>query len=469
MKILSISRVFLVSALLSITTGTAFTQEIKTQSSPQKKIIDRIVWLVGDEPILLSDIEYQKLRLKSENITIEGDPDCFIPEQMAVQMLFLAQAELDSITVDETMINRQVDNYLSNLVSQVGSREKLEEYFGKNYSQIVEDQRRIARDGSIASSMQESIVKDVSVTPSEIRKFFETIPLDSLPYINTKVEVQVISRRPEIRLSEIDRIKNKLREFADKISSGNSNFTTLARLYSEDTRTAVNGGEYGFVPRSSLEPEFARIVFNMNANQPVSPIIETQEGYHIVQIIERRGELINFRHILLRPQVTGEALEFEKSRLDSIGVNIRKGELSFEEGVERFSTDESTINNRGLMVNADYNSPRVGSSEFTLEELPQDISRAIANLSPGEISDAFILRNDKGNQQVMIVKLHARQEAHRANMQQDFQIIKELALTKKKNQVIDEWIAEKQRTTFVEIAPEYRNCNFRYPNWVNND
>lgn len=469
MKILSISRVFLVSALLSITTGTAFTQEIKTQSSPQKKIIDRIVWLVGDEPILLSDIEYQKLRLKSENITIEGDPDCFIPEQMAVQMLFLAQAELDSITVDETMINRQVDNYLSNLVSQVGSREKLEEYFGKNYSQIVEDQRRIARDGSIASSMQESIVKDVSVTPSEIRKFFETIPLDSLPYINTKVEVQVISRRPEIRLSEIDRIKNKLREFADKISSGNSNFTTLARLYSEDTRTAVNGGEYGFVPRSSLEPEFARIVFNMNANQPVSPIIETQEGYHIVQIIERRGELINFRHILLRPQVTGEALEFEKSRLDSIGVNIRKGELSFEEGVERFSTDESTINNRGLMVNADYNSPRVGSSEFTLEELPQDISRAIANLSPGEISDAFILRNDKGNQQVMIVKLHARQEAHRANIQQDFQIIKELALTKKKNQVIDEWIAEKQRTTFVEIAPEYRNCNFRYPNWVNND
>ena len=306
----------------------AWSQEAKKVSPAKKKVVDRIVWLVGDEPILMSDIEYQKLRLRSENISIEGKPDCFIPEQMAVQMLFLAQAELDSITTDETMVNRQVDSYLSNLVSQVGSKEKLEEYFGKGYSQIVDDQRRIVRNNSIAGMMKENIIKDITISPSEIRSYFSSIPTDSLPYINTKVEVQVIVRRPEIRLAEIDRIKSKLRGYAEEINKNKSSFTTLARLYSEDNRTALNGGEYGFVSRSSLEPEFARIVFNMSTTQKVSPIIETQEGYHLVQLIEKRGELVNFRHILLRPKVTDEALEVEKSRLDSVAAKVANGDMT---------------------------------------------------------------------------------------------------------------------------------------------
>lgn len=461
-------KVSLFFSFLLTTALVGWAQRETSSSVPTKKIIDRIVWLVGDEPILLSDIEYQKLRLRSENISLEGKPDCFIPEQMAVQMLFLAQAELDSISADETLVKRQVDSYLSNLVSQVGSKEKLEEYFGKGYSQIVEDQRRIVRNNSISGQMKESIVKNVAVSPSEIRAFFSSMPADSLPYINTKVEVQVIARRPEIRLSEIDRIKSRLRGFADEINQDKSNFTTLARLYSEDSRTALNGGEYGFVSRSSLEPEFARIVFNMSSNQKVSPIIETQEGYHIVQLIEKKGELINFRHILLRPQVTNESLELEISRLDSLASKINNGVLSFEEAVSRFSTDPNTINNHGLLVNEDYNSPLVGSSEFTLNELPQDISRAIANLKPGELSQAFISRRENGVKQVLLVKLYAKQEAHRANLQQDFQSIKELALEKKRNKVLDEWILEKQKSTFVEIAPEYRSCQFRYPNWVTN-
>lgn len=444
----------------------ALAQSDQKPVATQKKVIDRIIWLVGDEPILLSDIEYQKLQLRSQNIPLQGDADCVLPEQMAVQMLFLAQAELDSISVDETMIHRQVDNYLQSLVTQVGSREKLEEYFGKKYSEIVDDQRRVARNNAIASNLQESIVQHVDVTPSEIRQFYETIPADSLPYINTKVELQVIVRKPEVRLSEIDRIKSRLRGFAEEVTSGKSNFSTLARLYSEDKRTAMNGGEYGFVSRNSLEAEFARIVFNMSSSQKVSPIIETQEGYHIVELIEKRGELVNFRHILLRPAVTNEALEIEQSRLDSIAGRIRLGELSFDEAVVKYSTDEKTINNRGLMVNEDYRSPLVGSSEFTLDELPQDISRAIANLKPGELSQAFVMRSDKGVMQVMLVKLYDRQEAHRANMQQDFQTIKSLALAKKKNRILDEWIIEKQKSTFVEIAPEYQNCQFRYPHWL---
>lgn len=436
---------------------------------PEQKVIDRVVWLVGDEPILLSDIEYQKLRMLSEGMNLDGNPDCFIPEQIAVQMLFLNQAELDSISVDESMVNRRVDNYLENLITQTGSKEKLEEYFGKNYSQIREDQRRMARNADIVNAMQQSIVKDLQVTPSEIRSYFASLPADSLPYINTKVEVQVIVRKPEVRLTETDRIKSRLRSFTDEINDGKSSFSTVARLYSEDKRTATSGGEYGFVAKSSLEPEFARIVFNMSAGQKVSPIIQTEEGYHVVQVIEKRGDLINFRHILLRPQVTNEALEVETTKLDSLATRINAGEISFEEAVEKYSGDEKTINNGGLMVNEDYRSQLVGSSEFTLDELPQDISRATDKLKPGELSQAFISINDKGNRQVMLVKLRSRQEAHRANMQTDFQTIKAMALEKKKKDLLDNWIREKQKTTFVEIAPEYRNCKFTYPGWVHDN
>lgn len=461
--------VFLFLGIFFSSACSCFAQSSNAQKPITKgKVVDRIIWLVGDEPILFSDVEYQKMRLQSENANIHGDLNCIIPEQMAVQMLFLAQAEIDSLTVDESMINRQVDGYLKNLVTQVGSKEKLEEYFGKSYSQIVDDQKRIFKNNAIAGNMRDNIVKDVTVSPSEIRKYFSSIPTDSLPYINTKVEVQVIVRKPEVRLAEIDRIKSRLREYSEEINSGKSSFSTLARLYSEDKRTAINGGEYGFVSRSTLEPEFARVVFNMSTGQKVSPIIETQEGYHIVQVIEKRGELINFRHILLRPRVTAEALEVEKSRLDSVAMKINSGTISFDEAVERYSTDDNTINNHGLMVNKDYNSSLVGSSEFLLDELPQDISRAIATLKTGELSQAFISYSDNGTQQVMLVKLYSRSEAHRANLQQDFQTIKELALAEKKQKTIDEWIRDKQKTTFVEIAPEYRNCNFHYPNWLTN-
>lgn len=432
----------------------------------RKQVVDKVVWMVGDQPILLSDVEYQKLRMQSEGIKMDGNANCFIPEQLAVQMLFLNEAELDSVTVDQSLINRQVDAYLQSLVQQVGSKEKLEEYFGKPFSQIQEDQRRIARDGEIVNTMQSKLVKNVQVTPTEIRAFYNSIPADSLPYVPTKVEVQILVRKPEIRLTEIDRIKSKLRQITDAINKGETSFSTQARLYSEDTRTASNGGEYGFVAKSSLEPEFARIVFNMPSSQKVSPIIQTEEGYHIVQVIEKRGDVINFRHILLRPQVSNEALEKEVAKLDSIKNHIVNGKLTFSQAVEKYTSDDKTINNDGLMVNEDYRSQLAGSSEFTLEELPQDISRAINHLKVGEISQAFVAINDKGVRQVIIAKLYNKIPAHRANIQEDFQQIKKMALTKKKQEVIDSWIRNKQKSTYIYIDPEYRNCDFHYPNWV---
>lgn len=439
-----------------------FSSALKAQN-----VIDRVVWMVGDEPILLSDVEYQKLRMRYEGVNIgDMNPDCFIAETIATQMLFLNQAKIDSITVDENIINRRVDAYLESLVAQVGSKQKLEEYFNKKYSQIKEDQRRIFRNNDIVTAMQDAIVKNISVTPSEIRDFYNKIPQDSVPFVPARAEVQLIIRRPEIKLSEIDRIKERLRGFAADVNSGKSSFSTLARLYSEDAKTASLGGEYGFVAKSSLESEFARIVFTMKGTEQVSPIIQTEEGFHIVQLVEKRGDLVNFRHILLRPQLSNEALETERIKLDSIATLITSGTISFSEAVATYSQDDKTKNNEGLLVNENYQSESVGSSLFQLDELPQDISSAISSLRVGELSRPFVMTNEKGNKQLAIVRLTNRYEAHRANLQEDFRIIKNMALADKKNKRIEEWIREQQKTTFIEVDPSMQSCDFQYPGWI---
>lgn len=435
----------------------------------QNNIVDEVVWMVGDEPILHSDVEYQKIRMLSEGVRMEEDPDCFIPEQLAVQMLFLNQAKIDSITVDESSITRYVEADLQGMIGQIGSKEKLEEYFGKNLSQIREDRRRMVRNNEIVRSMQQKIASNLSVSPSEIRNFYNSLPADSIPFVPTLVEVQKISRTPSISLSEIDRIKERLRSFSADINEGKSTFSSLARLYSQDNRTATQGGEYGFVPKTSLETEFARVVFDLSDTKRVSQVIKTEEGYHIVQLIEKRGDLINFRHILLRPEVANEALEKEVMKLDSIGTLITKSDISFEKAVDEYSQDEKTINNNGLLINENYQSNLSGSSLFSMEDLPQDISRQVANLRIGEISRPFIMINDKGNKEVVLIKLKNRNEAHRANLQVDFQTIKAMALESKRNKVLDEWVRTQQKKTFIEVKEKYRNCNFRYSGWIHDN
>ncbi len=432
----------------------------------QNNVVDEVVWMVGDEPILRSDVEYQKMRMLSEGARPEGNPDCYISEQLAVQMLFLNQAKIDSITVDESSVNRYVESDIQGMIAQIGSKEKLEEYFGKNLVQIREERRRMVRNNEIVRSMQQKIASNLTVSPSEIRSFFNNLSTDSIPFVPTQVEVQKIARMPHISLSEIDRIKERLRTFSSDINSGKSSFSTLARLYSQDNRTASQGGEYGFVPKTSLEAEFARIVFELNDPNKVSQVIKTEEGYHIVQLIEKRGDLINFRHILLRPEVANEALEQEILKLDSLGTQLTKAEISFEKAVEDYTQDEKTKNNGGLLINENYQSSLSGSSLFSMEDLPQDISRQVATLRIGEISRPFIMINDKGNKEVVLIKLKNKIEAHRANLQLDFQAIKALALENKRSKVLDEWIRTQQKKTFIEVKDKYKNCDFRYPGWI---
>ena len=441
-----------------------------TQDEPQKRsIADQVVWMVGDEPILLSDIEYQKLILRSEGQGIEGDLDCIIPERIAIQKLFLNQAKIDSIEANETQVNRMVEMWIQNAISQLGSKEKLEEYFNKKISQIREEQAVQMRNEEIVRAMQQKIAQGIQVSPSEISTFYKSIPKDSLPFIPKTVEVEIIALQPQIPLTEIDRVKSVLRSYADDINEGKREFSTIARLYSEDKRTALQGGEYGFVGKVSLDPTFATAVFNLSDKTRVSPIIKTDEGYHIAQLIEKRGDLVNFRHILVRPVVDEAALSAATKRMDSITQLIEEGKLAFDQAAALYSEDKNTYNNGGLMINSSNESDFAGSSSFRYEDLPQDIAKIAHELKVGQVSKPFTMRTEKGLEQVAIIRLKEEHPEHIANMNTDFRTIKEMALAKKRSKDIDEWIRTKQKATHIYINEAYRNCTFQYPGWVHEE
>lgn len=422
--------------------------------------------MVGDEPILLSDIEFQKLRMRSEGIRLEGNPDCFIPEQIAVQKLFLNQAKIDSIEVSDHQVSRYVDAWVENAINQVGSKEKLEEYFNKKLSQIREDERIQVRNNETVRSMQQSITRNVQVSPSEIRQFFASIPRDSLPFVPRMVEVQKITMRPSVDIAEIDRIKSRLREYAEEVNSGKRDFSTIARLYSEDKRTAIQGGEYGFVSRAALDADFANVVFNLSDPKRSSQIVKTDDGYHIVQLIEKKGDMVNFRHILLRPQTSEQAVTDAVARLDSVATLIKDAKLTFEQAAEYYSDDKDTRNNGGLMTNRNQESDFEGSASFRYEDLPQDLARVAHGLSVGELSKPFIQRLNSGQEEVVLLKLRAIHDEHLASISTDYRTIKAMALARKREQVVEDWIRRKQKETPIVIRKHYADCAFRYPGWV---
>lgn len=434
---------------------------ISASLSAQDNVIDQVVWVVGDEAILKSEVEEARLNALYERRKIDGDPYCVIPEEIAIQKLFLNQAEIDSIEVTDAEVLQRVDAQLNWTIQQIGSEEKMEEYFNKTKTQIKEKLRQNIRDGLIAQKMQQEIVGDIKVTPAEVRNFFNELPYDSIPYIPTTVEVQIITKEPKVPQKEIDDVKAKLRDFTDRINSGESSFTTLALLYSEDPGSRVRGGELGFMGRGQLLPEFANVAFNLQDTKKVSKIVETEYGYHIIQLIEKRGDRINCRHILLRPHVPAEAIDSALVGLDSIADNIRNAKYSFEQAAYYISDDKSTRLNNGLMPN-----PYDNTSKFEMQQLPQEIAREIDNLKVGEISDPFTMLDDKGKEVCAIVKLKAKTEGHKATLSDDYQRVKALVTEKLGEQKIKDWIKEKLKTTYVRIDPEWRNCEFKYEGWI---
>ena len=432
----------------------------------QDNVIDEIVWVVGDDAILRSDIETQRLYMLNEGQRFDGDPYCVIPEQLAIQKLYLNQAKIDSITANENQVIQSVDQWMNMAVNQMGSREKLEEYMGKKFSQIKEERKETVREQQIVQQMQQKLIGEIKLTPSEIRKYFNQLPQDSLPTIPTTVEVQIVTMEPKIPFEETDAIKARLRDFTEQVNTGKMEFSTLARLYSEDPGSSVRGGELGFMSKTQLLPEFANVAFNLKDSKRVSQIVQTEYGYHIIQLIEKRGDRINCRHILLKPKVSDKELTEATTRMDSLYNDLKADKFSFDEAATFVSADKDTRNNKGLMVNQNYESSNYGTPKFEMQELPQEIGKVVYQMEVGDISKPFTMLTDKQKEVVAIVKLKARVNGHKANLADDFQAMKQLVESRKREELLNDWIRKKQKTTYVRISEGWKNCDFKYPGWV---
>ena len=423
---------------------------------------DEVIWIVGEEAILRSEVEEERLRAQYEGQPIPGDPYCVIPEQLAIQKLFLHQAELDSIEANESSVSSQVDMRMNYYISQIGSKEKMEEYFRKTSSEIREEMMTSVRNQMIIQQMQSKLTEGIQPTPAEVRRYFNSLSIDSLPTIPAQVEVQILSIQPPVPVEETERIKSQLREFTERVTSGNADFSMLARLYSEDTESAKRGGELGFVGKGQLVSEFADVAFNLTDPKRVSRVVETEYGFHIIQLIERKGERINCRHILLKPRVSYMDKQNAITRLDSIRSLIMADSLSFELAVARFSEDKSTMMSGGAMTN-----PNTGTSKFEYQELPPEIARQIYNMKEGDISTPFTMIDRTKNKEVCaIVRLKTKRDSHKANLTDDFQTIRDMLTQKLSAETIDKWIRQKQKEIYVHIDPNWRGCDFQYPNWV---
>lgn len=428
----------------------------------QNNIIDEVIWIVGDEAILRSEVEEERLRAEYEGQDLKGDPYCIIPEQMAIQKLFLHQAELDSITVNESTVSHQVDMRLNYYISQIGSKEKMEEYFRKTSSEIREEMMTAVRNQMIIQQMQSKLTENIKPTPAEIRRYYKTLPEDSLPMMPAQVEVQIISFEPLVPAEETERIKARLREFTERITSGSAQFSMLARMYSEDTESAKRGGELGFVGRGQLVDEFAEAAFALNDPKKVSRIVHTEYGYHIIQLIEKKGDRINCRHILLRPRISDEDKSRSLQRLDSIKQLIDTGALDFNRAVMLYSQDKNTAMNAGVMIN-----PNTGSSTFEYKDLAPEIAKLVYTMHEGEISEPFTMMDETKNREVCaIVRVKKKTDVHRANLEDDFQTIRSMLEQKLAAEFIQQWIEKKQRSTFVQIDPKWSGCDFQYPGWI---
>lgn len=435
-------------------------------SADPASVVDEVIWVVGDEPILLSDVEMARMQAEMEGVKWEGDPDCTIPEQLAVQKLFLHQAAIDSIEVSESEVAQSVEHQISAWLQMVdGNKERLEEYKRKSLAELRISLHDDFKDRLLIEREREKLVEDITVSPADVRRYFSELPEDSIPMVPTEVEVQIITRTPKVEQTEIDRIKNELRNYTEMVTSGQTSFTALAMLYSEDPGTARMGGEFpDYVGRGMLDPAFANVAFNLTDPKKISKIVETDFGYHIIQLIDKRGDKIKVRHILLKPNVSNEAIETASMQLDSIADEIRAGKFTFEQAASFLSDDKDTRNNNGLMANTTESGR---TSKFQLRNLPSEIARVVDTLKVGEVSAPFQMINEKNGKLVCVVaKLKSRVEMHRATITEDFQTMKNIVLAKRKEEFIKDWIKDKIKNTYIRINDRYKNCNFEYQGWV---
>lgn len=427
------------------------------------KVIDEVIAVVGNDIVLKSELENQFQSLLSSGADVENSTRCEVYENLLFQSLLLNQAKEDSLEVREDQIQSEIDRRLNFFINQIGSVEKLEEFYDKSIIEIKEEFHDIIKSQLLVQQMQGKLAGELSVTPQDIREYFRAIPKDSLPFIEAEVEVAHLVKEPPISKEEKDRTREKLEGILERVRQG-ENFGTLAYLYSEDPGSARKNGELGFMPRRALVPEFSAVAFKLKKGA-ISDIVETEYGYHIIQMVARRGEEVNVRHILLAPKVSNADLFKAKAYLDSLYTVIQTVDtMTFERVTLDHSSDKDTRNNGGKMVN-----PASGNTRFTLEELGQidpTLTFTLNEMAPGDISEPELMYKPDGTKAYRIVKLVMATEPHRANLKDDYNYLSDLALEEKRTSHIETWVTKKSSNTYVRLDPNFQSCNFRY-NWSN--
>jgi len=430
------------------------------QTQAQDKVVDQIVAVVGKNIILKSDIEGMYQQQQAQGITTEGDMKCEILENLLVEKLLLAEAELDTtITVSDSQLNQNLEQRIQYFTSHLGSEKEVEAYFKKSIIDLKSDLQEVIKNQQMTQQMQAKIIDKVTVTPAEVRYHFKNLPPAEIPQIDAQIEYAQIVVQPIISIEEEDRIKSTLRELKRRIESGESSFAPLAVMYSEDG-SARNGGELDYMGRGNLDPAYASAAFNLKGDK-ISNVVKSDFGYHIIQVIDRKGEQIKTRHIIMMPKASPKAMEKAFTQIDSIADFIRKGTFKFEDAALRYSYDKDSRNNGGVVIN-----PQTGDSKWKLSELDPDVSKVITKMNINEISKPFKTLDDKQRPVYKIVKLINKTSAHQANLRDDYVELSNIYMASKKEKTLDTWIREKQSGTYVHIDDTYLNCNFKYKGWM---
>jgi peptidyl-prolyl cis-trans isomerase SurA len=448
----------LIAYLFAVTMG--HTQE-------NEPVIDKVVAVVGNNIVKLSDIENQFLQAKAQGVTSPtGDLKCDVFEELLTQKLFLNQARIDSVEVTETEVEMQLAQRMNYFINQIGSQERLEEYFNKSMIEIKNDFRDPVREQLLTDKMQREVIGEINVTPSEVKKFYNSLPEDSIPFIESKIQYRQVMLYPPHNEEAVLDVKERLLELRQRILNGES-FSTLAVLYSEGP-SATQGGELGYMSRGSLDPAYAKAAFSLKEGG-VSKIVETDFGFHIIQLIDRRDDKVNTRHIIMKPKVSAQDMEQALSRLDSIATLIENDSLSFKMAARYFSEDENTYLNGGIVINQNQQSMNFGSANFHMDDLRPTEFNVIRNLEVEEMSEPFKSRDDKDKQVLKIVKLISKTDPHVANLEQDYNLLKNMAKQMKQQELIQNWIADKIKSTYISIDNSYGNCSFSMKGWNKND
>ena len=432
----------------------------------QPQVIDKVVAVVGKNIILQSDIENQYIQYRMQGLTDGTGKEvrARILEDLLLQKLMLNQAEMDSITVTDDQVEAQMDQRIRYFVTRLGSQEKLEEQFGKSMSEIKEEVRQAVKDQMLQEQVQAKIMQNVVVTPKEVKDFFNDIPNDSLPLIQPEYEIVQIVKRPPVSIDEKLQVKDRLYQIRKRILEGESSFSTMAVLYSEDPGSARQGGELGFAGKGVYATEFENVAFNLHDGE-ISDVVETQFGFHIIQLIERRGETVNCRHILLTAKVPVEALEKAQNQLDSVAQLIRNGDMTFEEACKKFSDDDSK-NNGGYLTNAG-----TGGNWLSLKDMQQleaeypeykNLAFVVSRLEVGEVSDPLPMTTNENNDAFRLIMVKRKTEVHQANLKDDYTLIQNWAIGQKRQEAIGKWVSNKAAKAYIRLDDAYKNSDFYY-------